>query len=100
MLLLMIIFRSARESVYTCLARHAHLSLAAMMVQATCAMEMPLSIGDFMEERDRCRDRSYSSPDPILRDGYFCNTDRRWDFTGKEQEYEVSLAPAFRRALH
>ena len=59
---------------------------------------MPLSFGHFMEERDRCRDRSYTSPDPIIRDGYFCNTDRRWDFTSKEQEYEVSLAPAFRRA--
>ena len=54
---------------------------------------MVLSFGPFMDERDRCRDRSYVSQDPILRQGYFCNTDRRWDFTSEQQEYEVSLAP-------
>ena len=58
---------------------------------------MPLPFGSFMEERDRCRDRNYVSQDTIIREGYFCNTDRRWDFTSQEQEYEVSLAPRFRR---
>ena len=57
---------------------------------------MPLPFGSFMEERDRCRDRNYVSQDTIIREGYFCNTDRRWDFTSQEQEYEVSLAPPSR----
>ena len=43
------------------------------------------------------RDRTYESEDRILRQGYFCNTDRRWDFTSEEQEYEVSVAPRYRR---
>ena len=49
---------------------------------------MVLSFSPFMEERDRCRNRTYESQDPILREGYFCNTDRRWDFTSEQQEYE------------
>ena len=58
---------------------------------------MALRFGAFIDERDRCRKRDYVSGDRVLRAGYFCNTDRRWDHTSVEMEYEIGLAPVYHR---
>ena len=45
-----------------------------------------LSFSEFVEERDRCRDPTYESPYQVLRDGFFCNTNRMWDRVSRELE--------------
>ena len=49
----------------------------------------------FMDERDRCRDRSYLSADPVLATGFFCNTDRRMDHVSNELMWAISVAEAY-----
>ena len=43
-----------------------------------------MEFGPFVLERDRCRDPAYRSPDPVLRDGYFTNTNRMWDHVSQQ----------------
>ena len=55
-------------------------------------MERPaLTFGEFIQERDRCRDRKYRSDHMLLRDAFFCNTNRLWDTVSREIEDEIEL---------
>ena len=56
-----------------------------------------LNFGAFVAERDRCRDRTYVSDDPILRKGFFCNTNRMWDTVSQELAYATGVGPLYRQ---
>ena len=58
----------------------------------------PLAFGAFLAERDRCRDRAYVSEDRLLREGFFCNTNRMWDTVSLELADAVAVHPKHRRA--
>ena len=60
-------------------------------------IEPTLNFQAFIEERDRCCDRDYVSPHSILREGYFCNTDRMKDRVSKELAFAVGVNPKLRK---
>ena len=54
-----------------------------------------LTFAAFIEERDRCRDPLYVTPDDILRKGFFCNTNRTWDRVSKQLELVIQGSASF-----
>ena len=58
----------------------------------------PLSFAAFVDERDRCRDKSYVSSFYPLREGYFCNTNRMWDRVSQELATATAVHPKYRRS--
>ena len=50
-----------------------------------------LTFGEFVQERDRCRDPKYRSDHMLLREAFFCNTNRLWDTVSREIEDEIEL---------
>ena len=63
------------------------------------ALQRPLlDLEGFIEERDRCRDKTYESPHPVLREGFFENTNRMWDKVSGELAFATAVSPAHRRA--